>query len=39
MTHFNQLKDFIQDNALATKIKIWKDNLIKKLNTFEKFIN
>ena len=39
MTHFNQLKDFIQDNALVTKIKIWKDNLIKKLNTFEKFIN
>lgn len=36
MTHFNKLKEFIQDN---TKIKIWKDNTIKKLNTFEKLIN
>ena len=39
ITNFNKLKDFIQDNTLGTKIKIWKDNVIKKLNVFEKFIN
>ena len=39
ITQFNKLKDFIQENSLGTKIKLWKDNLIKKLNTFEKFIN
>lgn len=39
ITKFNKLKDFIQDNTLGTKIKIWKDNVIKKLNVFEKFIN
>ena len=39
MTHFNKLKEFFQDNVLGTKIKLWKDNTIKKLNTFEKFIN
>ena len=38
ITHFNKLKDFIQDNALGTKIKLWKENVLKKLNTFEKFI-
>ncbi len=39
ITQFNKLKDFIQDNALLTKIKLWKDNIVKKLNIFEKFIN
>jgi hypothetical protein len=39
ITTFNKLKDFIQDNSLGSKIKIWKDNVIKKLNVFEKFIN
>ena len=39
ITQFNKLKDFIQENSLGTKIKLWKDNIIKKLNTFEKFIN
>ena len=39
ITQFNKLKDFIKDNELLTKIKLWKDNIIKKLNTFEKFIN
>ena len=39
ITRFNELKDFIQDNALLTKIRLWKDNLIKKINIFEKFIN
>lgn len=38
ITHFNKLKDFVQDNVFGTKIKLWKDNVIKKLNTFEKFI-
>ena len=39
ITKFNKLKEFIQDNTLGTKIKIWKDNVIKKLNVFENFIN
>ena len=39
ITQFNKLKDFIQDNALLTKIRLWKENLIKKINIFEKFIN
>ena len=39
ITQFNKLKDFIQDNELLTKITLWKDSIIKKLNTFEKFIN
>ena len=38
ITQFNKLKDFIQDNALLTKIQLWKENVIKKINTFEKFI-
>jgi len=39
ITKFNKLKEFIQDNTLGAKIKIWKDNVIKKLNVFENFIN
>lgn len=39
ITQFNKLKEFIQDNGLLTKIKLWKDNIVKKLNIFEKFIN
>ena len=36
---FNKFKDFIEDNELSIKVNLWKESIIKKLNTFEKFIN
>ena len=39
ITQFNKLKDFIKDNVLSSKMKLWKDSIIKKLKKFEKFIN
>ena len=31
ITHFNKLKDFIQENTFIIKIKLWKENLINSL--------
>ena len=35
----NRFKSFINDKNLINKIKLWKENTIKKLNVFEKFMS